>query len=101
MAAEYEHVYIDLAGLTDRTWSAYQTLIKAYQLGLTDKLLLASDFPAAGTAAAIEGLYSISINQLVGATNLPAVPRQKLREIVERNVLDVLGIERQISVGSE
>jgi hypothetical protein len=92
MAAEYENVYIDLAGVATRTWIAYQTLIKAYQLGLTGKLLLGSDFPSAGAAAAIESMYNI--NQLATATNLPTIPRQKLREIVESNALACLGLEQ-------
>jgi len=97
-AAEYENVYIDLAGLANRTWMAYQTLVHAYQFGLTHKLLLASDFPAAGSAATIEAIYSI--NQLVGQTNLPSIPRQKLREIVERDTLKLLGLEHKLAAGA-
>lgn len=96
MAAEFENVYVDLAGLVGRTWIAYQVLIKAHQLGLMDRLLLASDFPAAGAAATIEALYNI--NLLAGSTNLPTVPRQKLNEIVERNSLKLLGIHDKRSV---
>ncbi|NLX07331.1 MAG: amidohydrolase family protein [Phycisphaerae bacterium] len=93
MAAEYENVYIDLAGLVHRPWVAYDLLVKCYQMGLVHKLLLASDYPAAGAAAAIEAIYSI--NQLVGSTNFPSIPRQKLRDIVESNTLEKLGLENK------
>lgn len=91
LLGEFENVYMDLAGLTVNTWVGYQTLIKGYQMGVLDKFLLGSDYPAAGAAATIEALYSI--NQTVGNTNLPTVPRQRLREIVERDVMTLLGLE--------
>jgi len=96
MAAEHENVHIDLAGLVEHPWVAYQTLVKACQMGITDKLLLASDFPTAGAAAAIEAIYSI--NQMVGSTNFPPVPRSQLRNIVECNVLEKLGLEHKLAV---
>jgi predicted TIM-barrel fold metal-dependent hydrolase len=96
LAMEYDNVYINTAGIATQTWHAYQTLVKAYQLGVIDKFLFASGFPDGGAAAAIESLYSL--NQLVGATNLPAVPRHKLREIVERNTLTLLGLDKRLPV---
>jgi hypothetical protein len=38
----------------------------------------------------IEALYSI--NHLVHGTNLPAIPREELRSVVERDALRLLGI---------
>jgi len=95
MAGEYDNVYIDLAGLVAQPLAAYQTLVKADQMGIIDKLLLASGFPTAGAAATIEAIYSI--NQLVGSTNFPGVARHRLREIVERNVLQLLQLERNLA----
>jgi len=95
LAAEYENVYVDLAGVAGRDLVAYDCLAKAHQLGVLEKLLLASDFPAAGAAAAIEAIFSI--NQLASSTNLPTIPRQKLREIVERDTLKVLGVDDRLA----
>jgi predicted TIM-barrel fold metal-dependent hydrolase len=97
--SEFENVYMDLAGFTTRPWVGYQTLIKGYQEGVLDKYLLGSDFPEAGSATVIEAIYSI--NQLVSNSNLPTIPRQRLREIVERNTLQVLGLSGLISVATE
>ena len=91
LLGEYENVYTDTAGLVQKQWVGYQTLIKADQEGVLDKFLLASDFPFSNAAATIESIYSI--NQFASNTNLPTISRQRLRGIVERNVLDVLGIK--------
>lgn len=93
LLGEFENVFMDLAGLTQNQWVGYQTLIKGYQMGVLDKFLLGSDYPTAGAAATIEAIYSI--NQTVGNTNLPTIPRQRLREIVEKNVLDLLGLDEK------
>ncbi len=95
LAAEYENVYIDLAGLANRPWVGYQTLVKANQMSVIDKMLLASGFPVAGAAVAIEAIYSI--NQMVGSTNFPSVSRQKLGEIVECNTLQKLDLEHRLA----
>jgi len=98
LLGEFENTFMDLAGLSAQQWVGYQTLIKGYQMGVLDKFFLGSDYPAAGAAATIEAIYSI--NQMAGNTNLPTIPRQRLREIVERNVLGLLGLEDRISPGS-
>jgi predicted TIM-barrel fold metal-dependent hydrolase len=95
LLGEFENVFMDLAGFTSRPWVGYQTLIKGHQGGVLDKFLLGSDFPEAGAAAVIEAIYSI--NQTVNNTNLPTIPRQRLREIVERNTLELLGLTGFIS----
>ncbi len=91
LLGEYENVYTDTAGLVQKQWVGYQVLVKADQEGVLDKFLLASDFPFSNAAATIESIYSI--NQFASNTNLPTISRQRLRGIVERNVLDVLGIK--------
>ena len=71
-------------------WEAYQALLGAYQFGVMDKLLFGSGFPSATASQCIEELYSI--NHMVHGTNLPAIPREQLRGIVERDTLTLLGI---------
>jgi predicted TIM-barrel fold metal-dependent hydrolase len=93
MLCDFEHVFLDLAGLVSQTYSGYQLLIKGYQMGVIDRFLMGSDFPSAGSSAMIETIYSI--NQQVGNTNFPTIPRQKLREIVERDALGLLGLSNQ------
>lgn len=91
LLSKHTNVYADISGLTRRPWHAYNALLSAYQAGVMDRLLFGSNFPYASPAACIESLYSI--NQFYHGTNLPTIPREQLRQIVERNALDLLGIE--------
>lgn len=91
LLSKHTNVYADISGLTKRPWHAYNALLSAYQAGVMDRLLFGSNFPYASPATCIESLYSI--NQFYHGTNLPTIPREQLRQIVERNALDLLGIE--------
>jgi len=64
--------------------------VSAHQYGVIDKLLFGSDFPYTSAAECIEALYST--NQVAQGTNLPVVPREALRGIVERDALGLLGL---------
>lgn len=86
------NAYADLAGLIRRPWHAYNSLVRAHEYAVTDKILFGSDFPFLTASEAIESLYRI--NEVTHGTNLPSVPRQALRGIIERDALAVLGIER-------
>jgi len=90
LLAKHPNVYADIGGLLHNNWQAYNALLAAYQADVMDKLLFASNFPFTSAAACIESLYSI--NQFCHGTNLPTIPREQLRRIVERNALDLLGI---------
>lgn len=91
LLGKHKHVYAEVSGLLDQRWTAYTALLSAYQYGVIDKLLFGSDFPFRSPAACIEALYSI--NQISHGTSLPAIPREQLRGIVERDALKLLGIE--------
>ena len=90
MLGKHPNVYADVSGLLSRTWQAYNALVMAYQHGVIDKLLFGSDFPYTSAIECIEALYSI--NQLAQGTNMPLVPREALRGIVERDALSLLGL---------
>ena len=55
-------------------------------------MLFGSDFPFLTAAEAIESVYRL--HEMTQGTNLPTVPRERLRLIVERDALDALGIAR-------
>jgi predicted TIM-barrel fold metal-dependent hydrolase len=76
--------------MLSRPWQAYNALVSAYQAGVIEKLLFGSDFPYTSAEDCIESLYSI--NQLAQGTNLPVIPREALRGIVERDALNLLGL---------
>jgi hypothetical protein len=92
LLGKHRYLYADIAGLLRQSWSAYNALLAAHEYGVMDRLLFGSDFPYRSPAACIEALYSI--NQFSQGTNLPAIPREQLRGIVERDALTLLGIER-------
>ncbi len=90
LLAKHPHVYADVGGLLTNHWQAYNALLAAHHADVMDKLLFASNFPFTAAATCIETLYSI--NQFCHGTNLPTIPREQLRRIVERNTLELLGI---------
>jgi predicted TIM-barrel fold metal-dependent hydrolase len=91
LLAKHANVFADVAGLLRHPWLSYNALLPAYEYDVMEKLLFASDFPHRAPAECIEALYSV--NQISVGTNLVAIPRQKLRGIVERDALFLLGIE--------
>lgn len=91
LLAKHKNVFADVAGLLRQPWQAYTALLSAFEYGVMDKLLFGSNFPVRSPAACIETLYSI--NQLCAGTNLPVIPREQLRGVVERDALGLLGIE--------
>lgn len=90
LLGKHPNVYADIGGLLQNHWRAYNALLAAYQAEAMDKLLFASNFPFTSAAVSIETLYSI--NHFCHGTNLPTIPREQLRRIVERNTLELLGI---------
>ncbi|MDP9172720.1 MAG: amidohydrolase family protein [Planctomycetota bacterium] len=90
LLGKHDNVYADVSGMLSRPWQAYNALVSAHQYQVIDKLLFGSDFPYTSVTECIEALYSI--NQLAQGTNLPVVPREALRGIVERDALGLLGL---------
>jgi uncharacterized protein len=90
LLGKHQHVFADVSGMLARQWQTYNALVVAHQAHVIDKLLFGSDFPYTNATECIEALYSI--NQLAQGTNLPVVPREALRGIVERDALALLGL---------
>jgi predicted TIM-barrel fold metal-dependent hydrolase len=91
MLGKHSHVFADVSGLLSRPWQTYNALVNANQYGVIEKLLFGSDFPYTNATECIETLYSL--NQMAQGTNLPLVPRESLRGIVERDAISLLGLE--------
>ena len=54
--------------------------------------MFGSGYPDSDPGTCIETL--LGFNRLLADTNLPTVPREKIRSIIERDTLSVLGINR-------
>ena len=90
VVAKHENVYADLTIRPSNVWQTYNTVVAAYERGVMDKLLFGSGFPSGNAGQCIETL--LGLNMLLADTNLPTVPRGSIRNIVERDTLELLGI---------
>lgn len=92
VVAGHKNVYADLTIKPEKPWQVYNTVAAAHEAGLMNKLLFGSGFPFGRADKCIETL--LGFNKLLGDTNLPTVPREEIRNVIERNALNVLGIEK-------
>jgi predicted TIM-barrel fold metal-dependent hydrolase len=92
---KHPHVYADVSAGFVRPWSFYNAMRLATEWGVLDKLLFGSDYPIFTPAEVAAGLRSV--NDPVDGTRLPRVPLDKMEEIVARDTLALLGLERPIS----
>ncbi len=89
---KHPHVYADVSALFYRPWSFYEALRLTTEWGALDKLLFGSDFPIATPAETAAGLRRV--NDPIAGTSLPPVPLDKIEELIERDPLPLLGLER-------
>jgi predicted TIM-barrel fold metal-dependent hydrolase len=89
--AKHPNVYADLRIHPNRVWQVYNVVMAAHERGVMDKLLFGSGFPAGSPGACMEAL--LGFNKLMADTSLPTVPRGSIRNIIERDTLEVLGLK--------
>ena len=90
LVGKHRHFYADLSDLTQRPWQLYNVLLLAHQQDVVDHLLFGSDFPFSTPEVAVKTIYSV--NTHTQGTQLPTIPREQLRSIVERDALVCLGL---------
>ncbi len=90
MLSKHENVYADLSISPQKKWEVYNIVISAHEADVMDKLLFGSGYPIARPDNCIETLFGF--NMMLGDTNLPGVPREEIRGIIERDTLALLGI---------
>ena len=90
VVGKHENVYADLTIRPSNVWQTYNTVVAAYERGVMDKLLFGSGFPLGNAGQCMETL--LGFNMLLADTNLPTVPRGSIRNIIERDTLELLGI---------
>ncbi|MHC4389644.1 MAG: amidohydrolase family protein [Planctomycetota bacterium] len=91
MVGKHENVYADLTIRPSNVWQVYNIVMSAHERGVMNKLLFGSGFPFGSASECIETL--LGFNKLLADTNLPTVPRGNIQSIIERDTLEVLGIE--------
>jgi uncharacterized protein len=90
LLVKHANLWADIAGVTLRPWHAYNVLSRVYEYSVMDKLLFGSDFPFLTAGEAIETAYRL--NEFTHGTRLPAIPREALRGVIERDALTALGL---------
>jgi predicted TIM-barrel fold metal-dependent hydrolase len=93
MVSKHENVYADLTIRPSKVWQTYNMVVAAYERSVMDKLVFGSGFPLGNAGECIETL--LGFNTLLGDTKLPAVPRGCIRNVIERDTLELLGIEHE------
>jgi len=93
MVGKHERVYADLTIRPSKVWQTYNIVVAAHERGVMDKLLFGSGFPLSSADECIETL--LGFNMLLSDTKLPTVPRGSIRNVIERDSLDLLGIEHE------
>jgi len=93
MVSKHENVFADLTIRPTKTWQTYNIVVAAHERSVMDKLLFGSGFPAGKASECIETL--LGFNMLLADTKLPTVPRGSIRNVIERDSLELLGIEHE------
>jgi len=88
---KHDNIYADLTLTPQRVWQVYNIVVSAYEAEVMEKLLFGSGFPYSKPGECIETL--LGFNKLIADTNLPRVPRNSIRQVVERDTLKLLGVE--------
>lgn len=90
LLSKHANAYADLSINPQKIWQVYNTVLGAYESAVMDKLLFGSGYPYALPGVCIETL--LGFNKMLSDTHLPQVPREKLRSIVQRDSLTLLGL---------
>ncbi len=95
MVAKHENVFADLTIRPRKIWQTYNIVVAAYEQGVMDKLLFGSGSPLGNAGECMETL--LGFNMLLADTKLPTVPRGCIRNVIERDTLEVLGIPHSLA----
>ena len=87
---KHPNLFADISALESRPWQYYNGMLAAYEYGVTDRLLLGTDYPFSTIERTLEGLRSI--NRFVGGTTLPTIPEDVVEGIIHRDSLALLGL---------
>lgn len=100
LLSKHDHVWADLTVHPHKIWELYNAVVTAHEWGVMNKLLFGSGYPFARPGACIETL--LGFNKLMDDHPMRMVPREKIRSIIERDTLRLLGITcERVRVKSE
>jgi hypothetical protein len=93
MVSKHANVFADLTIRPSKVWQTYNIVVAAHERNVMDKLLFGSGFPLGDAGECMETL--LGFNMLLADTKLPTVPRGSIRNVIERDSLELLGVEHE------
>lgn len=87
---KHPNLFADISALETRPWQYYNGMLAAFEYGVTDRLLLGTDYPFSTIERTTEGLRSI--NGFAAGTALPTIPEDVIEGIIHRDSLALLGL---------
>ena len=87
---KHPHVYADLSANFYRPFSFWEQMVKASEWNVLDKILFGTDWMVTTVQETIDHL--LRVNDIVEGTPLPKVSLEQMRQIIDRDSLDLLGL---------
>jgi uncharacterized protein len=84
------NVFADLSALCYRPWQLYDTLVKAMEGKVTDKLFFGTDWPFTTIDQTIDGLRHVT--RMAQGTHFPVIPDALVDDIIERDPFPQIGL---------
>jgi len=91
VARKHLNVWVDVSGQFYRPWSFWNGMRLFHEWGVTQKILFASDWPLSDPQDNIDGLRSL--NKFAADYHLPGIPEKEIESIINRDTLDILGVD--------
>ncbi len=88
---KHPNVYADISGLFYRPWQCYNGMRLAYEWSVIDKLLLGSDYPITTPEETMDAFRQLE--HFTRQHHLPEVPPELIEGIIQRNSLELLGLD--------
>ena len=88
---KHPNVWADVSAQFYRPWSFWNGMMAFYEWGVTQKILLASDWPVSVPKDNIDGLRGLA--KYARDHPLPVIPEAEIEGIINRDALEILGVE--------
>ncbi len=88
---KHPNVWTDISGMPSRPWMAWRAMRVFHEFSATHKMLFGSDWVLWTTQETMDGLRAIP--RFAKEHNLPPVPEDEIEAIINRNSLELLGLE--------
>ena len=88
---KHPNVWTEVSGFGVWPWFSWRAMYIFHELGVMHKMLLGSDWPLRTPQQTIDGLRGLS--RYAGDHHLPEIPESEIEAIINRDALDLLGLD--------